>query len=156
MQRRIVETDLEGLLANDSLKLPKEHIVEIAALNVIRAIIDDDHLFSFNDYNQEYQGQNGLTVLLNATVKFMKKESDTSNTSKLKDFFENILLTTETDLKASDVASLEECGLLTQNEINDIKSQKQLHCTSIPMDNISLSTLATMTDWNLSESKGKC
>lgn len=160
VHRRILEADLEGLLANGLLKPPKEILVEVAALNVIRAIVDDNDLYSYNDYIQKYQKQNGITILLNASIKFLKTSSETSpnasvHAAKVKAFFEEVLFTTEEDLSADDINALEECGLFTRNDINEINCQKHLHCASTSMENISLSPLATMTDWKLSESKSK-
>lgn len=160
VHRRILEADLEGLLANGLLKPPKETLVEVAALNVIRAIVDENDLYSYNDYIQKYQKQNGFSILLNATVKFLKKSNETSSNpsvhaAKVKAFFEDVLFTYQEDLKADDVSAMEECGLFTQNDINEINCQKHLHCTSTSMENFSLSSLATMNDWKLSESKSK-
>lgn len=160
VHRRILEADLEGLLANGLLKPPKEILVEVAALNVIRAIVDDNDLYSYNDYIQKYQKQNGFSILLSASIKYLKRSSETSSNAsvhaaKFKAFFEDVLFTTQEDLKSDDVSVLEECGLFTQNDINEINCQKHLHCASTSMENVSLSPLATMTDWKLSESKSK-
>lgn len=160
VHRRILEGDLEGLLANGLLKPPKEILVEVAALNVIRAIVDDNDLYSYNDYIQKYQKQNGFSILLNASMKFLKKSSETSpnaavHATKVKAFFEDVLFATQEDLKPDDVSAMEECGLFTQSDINEINCQKHLHCASTSMENVSMSPLATMTDWKLSESKSK-
>lgn len=161
MHRRILEADLEGLLANGLLKPPKEILVEVAALNVIRAILDEHDLYAYNDYIQKYQKQNGFTILLNASIKFLKKSSETApdastHATKVKAFFEDVLFTFQEDLKPEDVTMLEECGLFTPNDIKEINFQKHMHCSSTTIENISLSPLATMTDWKLSESKSKC
>lgn len=162
VHRRILEADLEGLLANALLKPPKEILVEVAALNAIRSIVDDDDLYSYNDYIQKYQKQNGFSILLNASIKFLKKSGELSTTTsaehaaKVKAFFQDVLLTTQEDLKSDDVSAMEECALFTQNDINEINCMKHLHCTSTSIENVSLSPLATMTDWKLSDSKSEC
>lgn len=160
VHRRILEADLEGLLANGLLKPPKEILVEVAALNVIRAIVNDDDLYSYNDYIQKYQKQNGFSVLLAASIKFLKKSNETSpnasvHAAKVKAFFEDVLSSTQEDVKSDDASAMKECGLFTQNDVNDINCQKHLHCASTSMENVLLSSLATMADWKLSESKSE-
>lgn len=155
MNRRIVELDLESCSAMGTLKAPKEVLVQVAALNAIRSIINDSDLFSHNDFVQKYQNQNGFTVLLDTIIAFLKQSNNREHNEKIKKFFRNVLLTSAEAIKPDEISSMEQNKLFSANELTEIKRLRQNYCTFASMDNMALSPLCTMSDWKMSDSKGK-
>lgn len=156
MNRRIVEFDLEGANALGTLKTSKDVIVRVAALNAIRSIINDDDIFSHNDYTQKYQHQNGFSTLLEASISFLKKSTNPiDHKNKIREFFRSVLLTTIEEIKADDADAMEKNELFTKNDLIEMKRLKHLHCTVTTIENVTFSPLCTMTDWKMSDTKSK-
>lgn len=145
VNRRILELDIEGGLTNRQSNLPKTLLVQVAALNVIKSIFEENDLFSFNDFLQKFKSQNGLNVLVDYTTA-MLPISDPVRLIKLKQFYLNILTIT-TDIK-HDVEIIRRTNLFTTDELNDLKNQRA-------MDEIVLQSIATAADWKMIDSKRK-
>lgn len=156
VNRRIVELDMEGMNAIDSQKISKDAVIQIAALNAIRSMINADDLFSIDDFLVKYQKQNGLTILIETAITYLKKSDKIEHQKLVKENFYNILLTTDVAyFKPTDFELIENSNLLNRTELDAIKRSKQLHCTTSPLENIVFSSICTMTDWILSDVKGK-
>lgn len=157
VNRRIVELDMEGMHTNEPQKLTRESVVKTAALNAIRSMIDTDDLFSFHDFLVKYHKHNGLQVLSEMAVAFMRQSNGKCERSQklLKDCFYNILLTIDPNyLKPSDLELIEKSNLLSRQELDDMKRLKKTHYTTAPIENASFTPICTMTDWKLSDVKG--
>lgn len=158
VNRRIVEFDLEGACAHGMPITQKGQVIQMAAFNMIRSIIDDNHPFSFNDYIQKYQKQNGFSILLKTVTSYLQKfETENSNKIKLKikQFLHEAMLTAQDEVKPEDSEQLVSSDLFTSAELNEIMRLKHLHFDGMPLENLSFSSLCTMTDWKLSETKSK-
>lgn len=142
VNRRIVELDIEG--STRSLNLPKDLLVYVASLNMIKSIIEDDKLFSFNDFLQKHTQQNGLNILVECAAQTMNLLT-AEKRNRLKQFFLNLLLTSD-DLKHLDTEILRKANLFSSEEILDIKRQR--NGNDLPMPYI-----ATLTDWKMCEAK---
>lgn len=158
VNRRIVELDMEGMHTNEPQKLSRESVIKSAALNAIRSMTDTDDLFSFHDFLIKYHKHNGLQILLEMAVAFNRQSNGQCERGQklLKDCFYNILLTTDPNyLKPSDLDLIEKSNLLSRQELDDMKRLKKMHYTTAPIENVSFTPICTMTDWKLSDVKGK-
>ncbi|XP_031630488.1 integrator complex subunit 8 isoform X3 [Contarinia nasturtii] len=154
VNRRILEFDMEGINANDSQKIPRDSCIQIAALNAIRSMIDFDDLFSLHDFLVKYQKQNGLSILVETAITFLKQSKQSEHHKIVKEHFYNTFLTADaTYVKASDLEIIEKSNLLSRQELDNIKRSKQIHYTSSSVENISFSPICTMPDWKLSDDK---
>lgn len=156
INRRIIELDMEGENAHDPQKVSKDILIRAAALNTLRSCIKSNDLFSSHDFMIKYQKQNGITHLLNVSIAFLKETKSEEFEKIIKQLFHDILLTTDaTYLKQSDIDIIQSSGLFTQSELNEIKNDKRLYRTIAPVEDITFSPLCTITDWKLSDVKGK-
>lgn len=156
VNRRVLELDMEGINANDPQKLPRDSCIRIAALNAIRSMIDFNDLFSLHDFLVKYQKQNGLSILVETAITYLKQSDQSEHHKIVKENFYNIFLTADaTYVKASDLELIEKSNLLSRQELENIKQSKQMHYTNSSVENISFSPICTMPDWKLSDVKGK-
>lgn len=154
--RRIVELDMEGIQTNDSQKLTRDSVNKVAALNAIRSMIDTDDLYSFHDFVVKYQKQNGLMILMETAATFLKQSQQDEHKKLVREGFYNILLTADpTYIKLTDFELIDKSNILSRPELDEIKRLKQLHCTTTPIENVTFTPICTMTDWKLSDVKGK-
>lgn len=136
-----------GSVSSRALQLPKDLLLQVAALNNIKTILDEQHLFSHNDYLQKYKKQNGLGVLVDEVTAMLKSSVSLECRNKFKKYFLNIMLTSD-DLKFVDVETIRKTNLYSNEELTEIKRQRS-SCE------ISLPTIATMTDWKMGDLKSK-
>lgn len=156
VNRRIVELDMEGIHTTEPQKISRDSVIRIAALNAIRSMIDTNDLFSHHDFLVKYQKQNGLTILLETAATFLKQSENTEQHKVVKENMRNLLLTTNFNyVKPADFELIENSSLLGRQDLDNIKRLKQLHCTNSSIENLSLSPICTMTDWKLSDVKGR-
>lgn len=154
--RRIIELDLEGIHTNEPSKISRDAVIKVAALNAIRSMISSDDLYSFHDFVVKYQKQNGLMILMETAATFLKQSNQPEHKRLVKEGFYNHLLTSDsTYIKPSDLELIEKSEILNRTEFDEIKRSKQLHCTTTPIENVSFTPICTMTDWKLSDVKGK-
>lgn len=154
VNRRIIESDMEGQCEFEPQKMPKEMLAQVAALNTIRSIIDAKDLFAPQDFLQKYQKCNSFSLLLEAAILIFKQSDQIEHKARIKDVFFNILLTSEPNyVKSSELETIAKNSLLNQNELDEIKRLKQLHCVTLPVENFEFSPLCTISDWKTSDSK---
>lgn len=153
VNRKIIELDMDGAHTLGKLKVSKETIIEVAALNVINALINEEDLFAYSqlDYVQKYQKHNGFTILVNTTAEFIRMLKCNTKKNKLIDFFKHALYIMVDEPKPSDIETLVACNLFTKDEINQIKEVKKTRFSST--ENMELPQICTMTDWKMSDSK---
>lgn len=153
--RRIVELDMEGMHAKEADKMNKDSAIKVAALNVIRSLIDSGDLFAVNDYQMKYRKQNGCTILLEMIIKFLNESTRDEYKKCVKAHLYNILLTSDSNFcKPSDLELVANSNLFSQHELDELITLNKLHCASAPIENISFSPICTMSDWKLSDTKG--
>lgn len=148
VNRRIIELDIEG--SQRLLNLPKDLLVQVAALNVVKSILLDGGggaggMFSFNDFLHKYAAQNGVPVLLEQVAQ-MLPEIDVAGRAKLKEYFLDLLLTTDT-VSATDADALTQMALFSGAELSDIERQRN-DC------GIELAPIGVQPEWQMNETKG--
>lgn len=144
VNRRILELDIEGAARNGPQ--PKDLLVQVAALNAIKSILEEQNIFSYNDFLAKYRQQNGLGILVDYVTRMIPTiPVDKSN--KLKQFFLNILLISN-DFKI-DVEIISKTKLFAPYEIADLKKQRSSD------DLVALPTIAITQDWKMSDSKSE-
>lgn len=156
VNRRIVEFDLEGACAHGMSITQKDQVIQMAAFNTIRSIIEDDHPFSFNDFLQKYQKQNEFSILLKTLISYLNKFNGNNIADineKIKQFLRNAILISPDELNDDDIKQLINGNLFTNNELLEIKRLKHLHYDGMPFEIVTLTALCTMTDWKISETK---
>lgn len=153
VNRKIVELEMDSAHSLNKLKLSKEVVVQVAALNVIASLISETDLFAYSqlDYLQKYQKFNGFTILVEAASEFQISSKNVSHRNKLRAFFKQTLCTMGEEPKTSDVERLIEGGLFTEEEINQLKEVKKVHIGS--GENIELPQICMISDWKTSDSK---
>lgn len=156
VNRRIVESDLENEVERNSTKITKEALIRVAALNKIRSLVDPNDLFSFNDFLGKYGKSNGLKYILDASISHIKRSNHFEHTQLIKKMFYNILLTTgSNNVKQIDVELIEQSGILSESDLNEIKCSKEQYDLTSPFENSQLSNLCTVNEWKMSETKSK-
>ncbi|KAJ6650141.1 Integrator complex subunit 8, partial [Pseudolycoriella hygida] len=145
VNRRILELDIEGSISSRSLQLPKELLLQVAALNAIKTILDNQNLFLFNDYIQKYKQQNGLGVLVDEVSAMLKSSVSLENRRKLKKYFLDVMLSSN-DTKFVDVAIIKKTNLFADEELIEIERQRNCGEMSLPQ-------IAVMSDWKMGEIK---
>lgn len=139
VNRRIVELDIEG--SQRLLNLPKDLLVQVAALNIIKSVISaDSGMFSFNDYLQKYLTQNGLQILFEMVAKILN-EIDLQRRGKLKQYFLDNLLATDL-IKPFDMDILQKMEMFSGKELLDIERQRNGNALALPL-------IAIHTDWQM-------
>lgn len=132
-------------MSSRALQLPKDLLIQVAALNTIKTILDDENLFSYNDYLQKYKLQNGLGVLVDEVTAMLTTNVSLESRNKLKKYFLNIMLTSD-DMKYADVDIIRKTNLFSNEELIEIKKQRN-------NGEISLPPIAAMTDWKMGDLK---
>lgn len=134
-------------MSSRALQLPKDLLIQVAALNTIKTILDDQNLFSYNDYLQKYKQQNGLTILVDEVTAMLMSPVSLESRNKLKNYFLNIMLTSE-DIKFTDGDIISKTNLFSNEELIEIKKQRNNGELSLP-------AIATMTDWKMGDLKSE-
>lgn len=117
--RRILELDLEAVA--QGANIPRETLVQVAALNAIKSVLEQHNLFSFNDFLAKYRKENGLTVMVEYATAMLSRLQP-NKTNKLKQFFLNVMLSSADWLNDSKI--LEKSGLFSVEELTDLKTQR--------------------------------
>lgn len=147
VNRRILELDIEGSVSSRALQLPKDLLLQVAALNTIKTILDEQNLFSHNDYLQKYKKQNGLGILVDEVTAMLMSPVSLEHRNKFKKYFLNVMLTSD-DMKYVDVETIRKTNLFADEELTEIKKQRNCGESSLP-------PIATMTDWRMGDLKSK-
>lgn len=156
VNRRIMALDMDSEC--DQQNIGKDKVVRVDALNAVRSYIDPDDLFVSVDFPIKNHHQNGVTHLIEETVAYANTSSTKSGllVDGLKQLCYDVILTSDTaECKECDLESIKSSGILTQAEIDRLKSQKQLYQSIGSADDRLLSPLCTIADWKLSDEKGK-
>lgn len=120
----------------------------MAALNTIKTILDEQNLFSYNDYLQKYKQQNGLGVLVDEVTAMLKGTAvSLESRNKFKKYFLNIMLSSD-DMKFADVEAIRKTNLFSNEELTEIKKQRSSGEMGLP-------PIAVMTDWKMGDLKSK-
>lgn len=120
----------------------------MAALNTIKTILDDQNLFSHNDFLQKYKKQNGLNVLVDeVSTMLLTSTVSLEFRNKLKKYFLNIMLSSD-DMMFVDVETIRKTNLFLAEELIDIKKQRNSGELSLP-------PIAAMTEWKMGDLKSK-
>lgn len=130
------------------MQLPKDLLIQVAALNTIKTILDEQNLFSHNDYLQKYKRQNGLGVLVDEiTSMLISPVVSLESRNKFKKYFLNIMLSSD-DMKFVDVETIRKTNLFSNEELTEIQKQRN-------NGEISLAPIAAMTDWKMGDLKSE-
>ncbi|XP_037037569.1 integrator complex subunit 8 [Bradysia coprophila] len=141
VNRRILELDIEGSVSSRVLQLPKDLLIQVAALNTIKTILDERNLFSYNDYLQKYRKQNGLAVLVDEVADMLTLPVPLESHNKFKNYFLNMMLSSD-----ADVDTIRKTNLFSNEELQDIKKQRSGGDMVLP-------PVAAMTDWKIGDLK---
>lgn len=117
--RRILELDLEAVAQGANIS--RDILVQVAALNAIKSVLEEHNLFSFNDFLPKYRKENGLSVMVeNASTMLDRLKPDKTN--KLKQFFLNVMLSSVDWRNDSDIVA--KSGLFSVKELTELKRQR--------------------------------
>lgn len=156
VNRRIVELDMEGEVERETEAVSQDVLVQVAALNKIRSIIDPDGLFSYNDFLAKYEKQNALSILLDHAIAHNKRTNLREHSELIRKAFYDILLIAESSsVNQTDIEKVEKSGLLSDSDLNEIEKSKQLYDVTKPIENLNFSPLGILSDWKMSEIKGE-
>ena len=128
------------------MELPKGLLLQVAALNTVKAIMDDRNLFSANDFLQKYKTQNGLNILIDETAAMLKLNISLESQNKIKNFFLKLLLTAD-DLNAM-IEAIRKMNIFSDVELTEIKNQRSSKELTLP-------AIATMIDWKMGDLKSE-
>ncbi len=137
-----------GSVSSRALQLPKNLLLQVAALNTIKTILDPQSIFCHNDYLQKYKKQNGLTVLVDEVATMLTSPLvSLESRNKFKKYFLNVMLSSD-DMKYADVEAIRKSNLFSNEELQEIKLQRN-------SGEITLPPIAAMTDWKMGDTKSK-
>lgn len=156
VNRRIVELDIEAIAnrtpavvattttTTTPAAAKSALLVQVAALNAIRAALDrDHHLFTFGDFMGKYRTHGGLAVLVQNTNAVLPR-LDGEQRQRLRRMFSAILLDSRIDMAAMAESALFDRAQLV--EIDRQRTEPDRTASPVPV-------LATQLDWRVSESK---
>lgn len=154
---------MEGSHSAGVGNISQELVVQVAALNNIKCIIADDDPFGTSDYILKYQEHNSFSVLIELFVEHMAALNTSKTKSKfnsdiekikIKQYLRNLLLSLNDEPKAEDIQSLQTARIFTSDEIEEIDRLKLLS-SGTQIKDIVLPSVATMSDWKMSEVRSK-
>ena len=146
VNRKILELDIEGSMRIKSL--PKSLLVQVAALNAIKSCLHEADICGHNDYLKKFRKDNGLPVLIDATLSLLPL-IDWSAKQKLKKYFSDYLLISD-DFKI-DAEQIKRSTLLTVDDFKCIERERNL-----PEMDFVLPQIALIGDWKVPDIKCKC
>ncbi|ALC42113.1 IntS8 [Drosophila busckii] len=147
VSRRNVELDIEGTISTGLLKEPRQLLLQVAALNVVRSIFEWGNIFSSVEYFEKYRDLDYMTPIMDAMQNALPQCRPKERTA-FKHFLIDCVLSQQLQqqqqLEQSRqlLQTLSGMCLFTAQELQDLEGQLQQ--TALPVLN---NSLATLNDW---------
>lgn len=123
------------------VQLPKDLLIQVAALNTIKTILDERNMFSYNDFLIKYKKQNGLGVLVDEVATMLTSPVPLEYRNKFRNYFLNIMISSDADIE-----TIRKANLFSNEELQDIKKQRNGAEMALP-------PVAATTDWRIGDLK---
>lgn len=143
VNRRILELDIECM---GTVGLPANLKMEVAALNCLRATLEPQSLFTFNDFLLKYRSVNGLAVLVEFAGGLLPRIDD-GQKQRIRSLFQDLLVTSR-DVK-TEARILSKLGLFSEDEL----LQTQRLQSSGKVDEVDLPAIVHLQDWKIGDFK---
>lgn len=137
VNRRILELDIEGAIAQGVLKEDRSLEMKVAALNVIRNVFEEGNIFASVDYFEKYAQMNCLEPIVDAIEKVLINCTNTERNS-LKAFIIDCIVNQNNGKQL--LQMVKKLNIFTQIEIKDLEQQ-------IAEEDLQIPALAALNDW---------
>lgn len=137
--RRALELDIEAAARGGQVQRPI--LVQVAALNAIKSVLNEANLFSFNDFVEKYRADGGVSIVVEHVMELLPR-LDVYKVGLCKKWLENVILSS-TDWK-SNADAIKKSGLFGTDEMQRlmrVRSGEEV----VPVIDVS--------DWSLRDSK---
>lgn len=148
VNRRILELDIECM---GSMGLPANLRVEVAALNCLRATLEPDSLFTFNDFLLKYRSANGVAVLVEFAGAILPR-LDVGQRQRIRRMFQDLLVTSR-DGK-SEARIVAKLGLFGEEELLGLQ-QRTGGGGGGRADELELPAIVNLQDWKIGDFKSE-